>query len=56
MEKIFKCVKCKKDFRVMNEVQDPENLPKVKLSVECPFCETKNVIDWRGNSYLVAPK
>jgi hypothetical protein len=56
MEKVLKCVKCGKAFRVMNESPEAQDIPKVNTSVVCPFCETKNAVTWpQGMKYTVAP-
>lgn len=43
----------------MNETQesDAEAVPKVALSLECPFCGKENAIMWlRDAAYIIAPK
>jgi DNA-directed RNA polymerase subunit RPC12/RpoP len=47
MERIYNCVNCTKPFKVMNELPEkPAHLPEVELAVDCPFCETSNIITW----------
>jgi phage FluMu protein Com len=56
MEKTLKCVKCTKAFRVVNESPDAQDIPKTNLSVDCPFCQTRNEVTWpKGTKYMVVP-
>lgn len=56
MERIYNCISCTKPFKVMNELPEkPAEVPDVKLTVDCPFCQMSNVITWpQGTRYIVS--
>lgn len=50
MEKLVNCVRCTKDFTVMNEAPKPYDIPETWITVDCPYCEAPNDITWpRGH-------
>ena len=55
MEKLVNCVRCTKDFSVMNEAPKPYDIAETGITVDCPYCKAPNDITWpRGMGYIVA--
>lgn len=58
MERSYTCVACGKSFKVMNEApMKPADIPHVKETVCCPFCQFENEVDWpNGTKFFVVPE
>jgi len=47
MEKLYRCVSCTKEFKVISDPTFPlYKAHEVEMNVECPFCSRINAIVW----------
>jgi DNA-directed RNA polymerase subunit RPC12/RpoP len=55
MDKLYTCVGCSKDFKVLNKPDLPVyKQHEVEMNVECPFCSKTNAIVWPQDESLPA--
>jgi hypothetical protein len=53
MEKLFTCVGCSRNFRVLSRPDNPTyRQHDVEMNVECPFCSRTNAIVWPQDESL----
>ena len=53
MEKLFTCIRCSRNFRVLSRPDKSTDRPhEVEMNVECPFCSRTNAIVWPQDEYL----
>lgn len=57
MNRDYSCINCAKTFVVRNEAPPVPRAAEGHLTVECPYCGTKNETTWpQGAKYIVSPK
>jgi DNA-directed RNA polymerase subunit RPC12/RpoP len=53
MEKLYTCVGCSKNFKVLSQPDYPVcKQHEVEMNVECPFCSKTNAIVWPQDEFL----
>src|SRR5450631_1889983 len=53
MEKVYTCVGCSKNFKVLRTLDKPVYTQhEVEMGVECPYCSKTNAIVWRQDESL----